>query len=53
MVFLMKAFDCLTVKLTVNVLFLQFHLLLQLCQQHLTLPIGGEGDGVEIIAGRF
>lgn len=37
------------VDLTGNVLFLTFHLLLQLCQQRLTLAVDGECDCVEVI----
>lgn len=32
-------------------LFLLFHLLLQVCQQALTMVTYSEGDGVEVIAG--
>lgn len=38
-------------KLTGNVLFLLFHLPLQVCQQRLALLTDGEGDCVEVIAG--
>lgn len=34
-------------------LFFLFHLLLQVCQQRLTPLTDGEGDCVEVIAGRF
>lgn len=38
-------------KLTGNVVFFLFHLLLQVRQQRLTLLTDGEGDCVEVVAG--
>ena len=38
-------------KLTGNMVFFLFHLLLQVCQQRLALLTDGEGDCVEVVAG--
>lgn len=38
-------------NLTGNVLFLQLHLVLQVCQQYFTPLVYSEADRVEIIAG--